>query len=120
MLDHITLHVSDYEKSKTFYVAALAPLGYALVMEFGNSGGFGVEGKPDFWVSGDGAGRPTHVAFTSPDRKTVDAYYAAALTAGGKDNGLPGIREHYHANYYAAFVLDPDGNNIEAVCHKPE
>lgn len=122
MLDHITLHVSDYERSKDFFLKALAPFGYELFKERPNRGGFGIRGEaPDFWLAGDGAGKPTHIAFATPDRKTVDEFYAAALGAGGRDNGAPGIREYYRADYYyAAFVLDLDGNNIEAVCRKPE
>lgn len=122
MIDHITLHVSDFSRAKEFYLAALKPLGYELVMEFPESGmaGIGAQGNPDFWINADGAGKPTHIAFTSPDRKTVDAFYEAALAAGAKDNGAPGIRKDYHENYYAAFVLDFDGNNIELVTHKPE
>ncbi len=121
MLDHIILHVSNYKRSKDFYLTSLAPLGYGLFREYPNAGGFGVKDQaPDLWLSGSGAGKSTHIAFAAPDRKIVDEFYTAALKAGGRDNGAPGIREHYHANYYAAFVLDPDGNNIEAVCHKHE
>lgn len=119
MLDHIGLSVQDYEKSKVFYLAALKPLGYELVMEFGTAAGLGEGGKPDFWIAAGDAKQPIHVAFHCEDRKKVDAFHAAAIAAGAKDNGPPGIREHYHPNYYGAFVLDPDGNNIEAVCHKP-
>jgi catechol 2,3-dioxygenase-like lactoylglutathione lyase family enzyme len=123
MIDHTGLTVSDYAKSKEFYVKALAPLGYRVMMEFSEAGqaaaGFG-ESKPDFWVA---AGRPNqpplHIAFAARNRATVDAFYNAALAAGGRDNGPPGIRAHYHPNYYGAFVLDPDGHNIEAVCHGP-
>jgi catechol 2,3-dioxygenase-like lactoylglutathione lyase family enzyme len=122
MLDHVGLRVKDYNASKAFYVAALAPLGYAVVMDFPGKGvGFGTADKPVFWVVQD---QPTstnaHVAFNSPDHKTVDAFHAAALAAGGEDNGAPGIREHYHPNYYGAFVFDPDGNNVEAVCHEAQ
>lgn len=118
MIDHMTLHVSDGAKSKAFYTGALAPLGYTIIMEFGPAFGMGVAGKPDFWVSPDGAGKSMHIAFRT-DRKGVDAFHAAALEAGGNDNGKPGLRPHYHPHYYGAFVLDPDGNNIEAVCHDP-
>src|SRR5262245_10534907 len=120
MIDHITFHVRDYAKSKAFFEAALKPLGYAVIMEFdGVAGGFGVAGKPDFWIKQEPESvRPTHIAFRSEDRSTVDAFYKAALSAGATDNGAPGPRPHYHANYYGAFVLDLDGNNIEAVCHK--
>ncbi|MBI4090557.1 MAG: VOC family protein [Candidatus Komeilibacteria bacterium] len=120
MIDHVSLRVRDYARSKEFFTKALMPLGYELIMEFGTSGGFGPKGKPEFWVSQKLGARSTHIAFASPDRKTVDAFYAAAMAAGGRDNGKPGIRMHYHANYYAAFVHDPDGNNIEAVCHTAE
>ena len=120
MIDHIGLTVSDFAASKVFFEKALAPLGYALVMEFGGStAGFGVQGKPDFWIS-QGPGTPVHVAILSPDRATVDAFHEAAIAAGGSDNGAPGLRPQYHPNYYGAFVHDPDGNNIEAVCHSPE
>ncbi|HTP93460.1 MAG TPA: VOC family protein [Xanthobacteraceae bacterium] len=126
MLDHIGFPVSDYARSKAFYEKALAPLGYGLVMEVSQSAndklaaGFGANGKPTFWIGGEGGlNRPVHVAIAAKDRATVDAFYRAALAAGGKDNGAPGLRPHYHANYYGAFVLDPDGHNIEAVCHSP-
>jgi catechol 2,3-dioxygenase-like lactoylglutathione lyase family enzyme len=120
--------VSDYERSKAFYARALAPLGYALVMEVTaqqtESGypaaGFGAGGKPDFWIGGEGKlEKPLHVAITAKDRASVAAFHRAALAAGGRDNGAPGLRPQYHPNYYAAFVLDPDGHNIEAVCHSP-
>jgi catechol 2,3-dioxygenase-like lactoylglutathione lyase family enzyme len=128
MIDHIGFPVSDYARSKAFYETALAPLGYTLVMEVGadhtDSGspavGFGKQGKPDFWIGGEGGLKGTlHVAIATDDRGAVDAFYRAALAAGGKDNGAPGLRPHYHPNYYGAFVLDPDGHNIEAVCHAP-
>jgi catechol 2,3-dioxygenase-like lactoylglutathione lyase family enzyme len=121
MIDHIGLEVADYAKSKAFYIAALAPLGYSVLMEHDGGCGMGRDPKPDFWIN---VGVPTkpalHIAFTSPDRKTVDAFYKAAMAAGGHDNGAPGLRIWYHPNYYGAFVLDPDGHNIEAVCHMPE
>jgi catechol 2,3-dioxygenase-like lactoylglutathione lyase family enzyme len=124
MIDHIGLSVSDYERSKAFYSASLAPLGYGLVMEVtevGPHAGFGVGGKPDFWI---GKGRAStagaHIAFAAPDRATVRAFHAAALAAGAADNGPPGLRPEYHPAFYGAFVLDPDGHNIEATCHKPE
>lgn len=125
MIDHIGLQVSDLSQSKAFYAGALAPLGYTLIMELtkeqtgGFSGaGFGIVPKPDFWI-GEGTPNqpPIHVAFRAEDRATVDAFHAAALAAGGRDNGKPGLRPHYHPNYYGAFVLDPDGHNIEAVFH---
>jgi catechol 2,3-dioxygenase-like lactoylglutathione lyase family enzyme len=123
MFDHVGLNVSDYETSKRFFEQALAPLGYGVVMDFPEHGGvgFGAEGKPGFWIAArDPRGTGTHVAFHASDRATVDAFHAAAIAAGGTDNGPPGLREHYHEHYYAAFVHDADGNNIEAVCHKPE
>lgn len=121
MIDHITLHVSDFAKSKEFYLAALQPLGYATVMEFEGFGvGMGVNGKPDFWIKGDGAGKPTHISFRADSRKAVDEFYDAAIAAGATDNGMPGLRAHYHPNFYGAFIFDLDGNNIEAVCHDPE
>jgi len=122
VLDHMGFTVSDYERSKAFYVKALAPLGMELLMEpMGAAGGFGRDGKPFFWIESRGARPATgiHVAFVVDDRATVDAFHAAALEAGGTDNGGPGVREIYHPHYYGAYVLDPDGNNIEAVCHKP-
>jgi catechol 2,3-dioxygenase-like lactoylglutathione lyase family enzyme len=120
MLDHVGIPVSDFERSKLFYAQALSPLGYELIMEpSASAAGFGRRGKPDFWIGQGDPGQPFHIAFAAEDRVTVDAFYEAAMAAGGRDNGGPGLRPHYHANYYGAFVLDPDGNNIEAVCHKP-
>jgi catechol 2,3-dioxygenase-like lactoylglutathione lyase family enzyme len=120
MLDHLGLNVSHYDRSRDFYAQALAPLGLSLLMEpAARIGGFGRDGKPTFWIT-DQRGPTTenvHVAFVAPDRATVDAFHAAALQAGGADNGAPGVREIYHPTYYGAYVLDPDGNNIEAVCH---
>jgi catechol 2,3-dioxygenase-like lactoylglutathione lyase family enzyme len=119
MLDHIILSVSDYAASRAFYLQALTPLEYHVVMDFGEGCGFGIMEKPDFWIrQGEAVKPPVHVAFTSRDRAAVDAFHAAALAAGGTDNGAPGLRPDYHPNYYGAFVLDPDGNNIEAVCHR--
>jgi len=129
MLDHVGFAVADIEKSRPFYEAALAPLGITLLMavpgdktEAGGAAlGFGSGGKPYFWIGDhERVGEGTHVAFAAKTRAEVDAFYAAAVAAGGTDNGPPGIRAHYHPNYYGAFVLDPDGSNIEAVCHKPE
>jgi catechol 2,3-dioxygenase-like lactoylglutathione lyase family enzyme len=120
-IDHIGLEASDYERSKAFDERALAPLGMSMLMEPGEqAGGFGGE-YPFFWIATRGRAPQTgaHVAFTARDREMVDAFHAAALAAGGTDNGGPGLREIYHPNYYGAFVLDPDGNNVEAVCHKP-
>jgi catechol 2,3-dioxygenase-like lactoylglutathione lyase family enzyme len=118
-LDHIGLDVSDYAASKAFYEQALAPLGMRCIMEpVEGVGGFG-EDFPFFWIAqrGRGPDSGTHVAFTAAAQETVDAFHEAALAAGGRDNGGPGIREIYHPTYYGAFVLDPDGNNVEAVCH---
>jgi catechol 2,3-dioxygenase-like lactoylglutathione lyase family enzyme len=124
MIDHIGLTISDYERSKAFYAAALAPLAYELVMEVTEVGpwaGFGANGKPDFWIGKGGRTTPRlHVAFRAQDRATVRAFYAAALTAGARDNGPPGLRPEYHPSYYGAFVIDPDGHNLEAVCHDRE
>ncbi len=121
MIDHISFKVKEFAKSKAFYAAALKPLGYTIAMDFGEAVGMGSDNKPDFWLmpAGDKRYDQQHIAFSARDRKTVDAFYEAALKAGGKDNGKPGIRKDYHPNYYAAFVLDPDGHNIEVVCHKP-
>ena len=133
MIDHITLIVSDFEKSKAFYLAALEPLGYAVVMELTQeqipelpvkaTAGLGAGGKPDLWLRepiGDERVTPTHVAFAAESHADVDAFHRAALGAGGEDNGEPGPRPHYHPGYYGAFVHDPDGYNIEAVCHHGE
>ena len=128
MIDHIGFAVADYPRSRAFYAAALAPLGFAPVMDVtreqtgGYEGtGFGPRGLPRFWIgSGDKRGGCMHVAFEASSRAAVDAFYDAAIAAGGRDNGEPGLRPHYHANYYGAFVFDPDGHNIEAVCHLPE
>ena len=121
MIDHAGFGVSDYARSKAFYERALAPLGITLLMEpMGRAAGFGNHGKPFFWLEEDrSAVTEVHVAFAAPDRATVDAFHAAALEAGGTDNGAPGVREIYHPTYYGAYVLDPDGNNVEAVCHAP-
>jgi catechol 2,3-dioxygenase-like lactoylglutathione lyase family enzyme len=128
MIDHIGIGAGDFDASKRFYDAALAPLGIGIMMEVTpeQTGGFhgvgyGTQGKPFFWVSNDSRrGAGMHVAFTAPDRASVDAFYAAAMAAGGTDHGAPGLRPHYHPDYYGAFVFDPDGINVEAVCHAPE
>ena len=121
MIDHVSLEVSDYERSKRFYLGALEPLGYELAKEFGgNVGGFASEGKADFWLVGGSHSGTTHIAFAAADRASVDGFHAAALAAGGKDNGAPGLRPQYHEHYYAAYAHDPDGNNVEAVSHLPE
>ena len=116
MLDHISLRVQDLPRALAFYKAALEPIGYRVMMEFPGVVGMG-DGKPDLWISQtDRPVNPTHISFTS-GRGNVDAFHAAALAAGGTDNGPPGLRADYHPHYYAAFALDPDGNNIEVVCH---
>lgn len=121
IIDHLGFAISDYERSRAFYVEALAPLGIELTFEVQGWGGFGKNGKPEFWIGpGEQPKTSLHVAFAADSRKQVDEFYKAAIAAGGKDNGAPGIREIYHPHYYGAFVLDPDGHNIEAVCHKPE
>jgi catechol 2,3-dioxygenase-like lactoylglutathione lyase family enzyme len=122
MLDHVTIGVSDLEQSKQFYDSALRPLGITrLYGEADRFAGYGVRPKAFFWIGSRAAIKTgAHIAFTANDRATVDRFYEAAIAAGGKDNGTPGIRPHYHANYYGAFVLDPDGHNIEAVCHAPQ
>ena len=118
MIDHLGIEVSDYQRSKEFYSAALAPLGFELAMEFeGRVGGFARDGKPWFWIREGAPAAGVHVAFRANDTDSVDAFYAAAIGAGAEDNGPPGLREHYHPTYYAAFVHDPDGNNVEAVHH---
>jgi catechol 2,3-dioxygenase-like lactoylglutathione lyase family enzyme len=122
VIDHLGFGVADYERSKAFYLAVLAPLGIGIAMEIPEhqACGFGRDGKPEFWIAADHkAASNIHVAFTAQSRELVDAFYKASLGAGAKDNGAPGLRPHYHPNYYGAFVIDPDGNNIEAVCHKP-
>ncbi len=127
MIDHAGIVVSDWEKSKAFYDAAMAPLGATLLMmvpkEYtggANVGGYGRE-KPDFWLSeAENPGPGRHYAFSARNRAEVDAFYEAAMANGGRDNGAPGPRPQYHENYYGAFVLDPDGNNVEAVFHGPE
>jgi catechol 2,3-dioxygenase-like lactoylglutathione lyase family enzyme len=128
MIDHLGFAVRDVERAKSFYLAALEPLGIGIEIEVTpeQSGGeahigFGANGKPFFWIGGGEAVQgPVHIAFDAPNRATVDAFHKAALAAGGQNNGAPGIRAHYHPNYYGAFVFDLDGHNIEAVCHLPE
>lgn len=129
MIDHIGIDIKDAETSKKFYTKALAPIGYSMtqvpteytggkiILGYGNP-----PEKADFWIS-EGNGKathpPMHVAFRVQNRKQVDEFYAAAIAAGGKDNGAPGLRAKYHKDYYAAFVFDPDGHNVEVVCHEP-
>jgi catechol 2,3-dioxygenase-like lactoylglutathione lyase family enzyme len=120
ILDHVSVAVSNFDRSKAFYERALQPLGISMLMQFPGSAGFG-KGRPQFWIGarGNGAQR-AHIAFVAANRAEVDAFYTAAIAAGGADNGKPGLRPVYHPNYYGAFVLDPDGYNVEAVCHAAE
>ena len=130
MLDHIEINVTDFARSKAFYRTALAPLGYDIRKELSKAAGFGVsEGhgksmdprRTEFWIAQGKPQEPrVHVAFSASSRSVVDAFFQAALAAGGRDNGKPGLRPQYHADYYGAFILDPDGYNIEAVCHRSE
>lgn len=132
-LDHVGVTVTDFAKSLAFYEQALAPLGIKVVMKVGKEmtggqyegAGFGKEQKPDFWIGAGGDKKPAaanayHLCFAASSRAEVDAFYKAAMAAGAKDNGAPGVRAHYHPNYYGAFVFDLDGHNVEAVTHKPE
>ena len=125
MIHHIDVSVADLPRSRAFFAQALAPLGLAVVMEFTNHSGhkltgFGIPPDPEFWIRDGGPmDKRVHIAFLAPSRAAVDAFHAAGISAGGRDNGAPGLRPRYAENYYAAFVLDPDGHNIEAVCHKP-
>lgn len=118
MLDHIVISATDLEASRAFYERALAPLGMSVLHSYPGTVGFGRDGQPWFWIRQGQVRDPVHVAFTSPDRDTVDAFHEAALEAGARDNGTPGVREIYHPQYYGAFVLDRDGHNVEAVCHR--
>ena len=120
MIDHIVIGVRELARSRAFYEKVLPSVGCAFVAQYGNAAGFGPGGKPIFWIREDGkAPDQVHVAFAAGDRATVDAFHVAGLAAGGQDNGPPGIREIYHPDYYGAFVLDPDGHNVEVVCHAP-
>ena len=127
MIDHFGVSASDFDRAKLFYDAALAPLGASMLMIVPKEhtggvkvGGYGRD-RPVFWLHEASAQSPAvHFAVAADSRKMVDAFHDAAINAGGKDNGEPGLRPHYHENYYGAFVLDADGNNVEAVCHKPE
>jgi catechol 2,3-dioxygenase-like lactoylglutathione lyase family enzyme len=123
LLDHVTIGISDLERSKAFYDAALRSLGISrLYADGADAAGYGISPKAFFWI-GRRAVAPrsgAHIAFAARNRAAVDRFYEDAIKAGGTDNGRPGIRPHYHANYYGAFVLDPDGHNIEAVCHAPQ
>ena len=121
MLDHIALGVSNLAQSKTFFLKALQPLGVDVAMEGPYGVGIGQNKKPSLWLF-ETREHPAHLhlAFSAENRKQVDEFYQAAMAAGGKDNGAPGLRPHYHPNYYGAFVIGPDGHNVEAVCHKPQ
>jgi catechol 2,3-dioxygenase-like lactoylglutathione lyase family enzyme len=127
VIDHLGVSFADYPRALRFYEMALAPLGISIVMQVTKEqtgsfegAGFGRNEKPTFWISGGERTTPRlHVAFVADNRGAVDAFFEAALAAGGADNGAPGVRAHYHPDYYGAFVLDPEGHNIEAVCHKP-
>lgn len=121
MVDHVALNIRDIAAAKAFYERTLAPLGYTVGMDLGKDVGFrSAEDELDFWLCERGEpSAPTHVGFRAADRATVEAFHTAAIAAGGSDNGAPGIREDYHENYYAAYVLDPEGSNIEAVCQQP-
>jgi catechol 2,3-dioxygenase-like lactoylglutathione lyase family enzyme len=121
MLDHIGFPVRDLAKTRAFYTAALAPFGIGVVKESPGGIGFGKAGRPQLWFGSDPPPpRGIHLALAAANRTEVLEFYAAAMAAGATDNGAPGLRPRYHPNYYAAFVLDPDGNNVEAVCHNPE
>lgn len=121
MIGHIGVYVDDIEKAKSFYSSALKPLGYELVREFPEWSviGLGVGGNPDLWLSQREASHNVHIAILAPDKASVDAFHAAALAAGGNDNGAPGYRTEYSPGYYGAFIIDPFGNNLEAVFHDP-
>ncbi len=118
MIDHLTLIVQSVPRSRDFYTRALEPLGYTVQMDLGATCGLG-PGKPVLWLASGERSTPMHLAFAARTRAAVDAFHEAALRAGGKDNGGPGVREHYHPSYYGAFAIDPDGHNVEAVCHEP-
>ena len=119
MIDHLTLSVRDFALSRAFYLKVFEPLGYSVKREFPNICGFG-DRKPYFWIKqAPVPTTPQHIAFQAKDRPAVDAFYKAALAAGAKDDGAPGVRKEYHPHYYGAFVIDPDGHPIEAVCHSP-
>jgi catechol 2,3-dioxygenase-like lactoylglutathione lyase family enzyme len=123
MIDHVSIGVIDFKRSQAFYKAVLKPLGFRLLMTYGENSGFGTGSRATFWIGTPGyrgaiQGAGSHVAFMAPDRKAVDAFYKAALKRGAADNGKPGLRPHYHKDFYGAFVIDPDGHRIEAVCRK--
>ena len=118
MIDHLTLTVRDLGRAKSFYTSTLAPLGYGLIMDFGEMLGFGEPHKPFFWIKQGAAPQsPMHLAFRAKSRAAVDGFHQAALAASATDDGAPGLRPDYHANYYGAFIIDPDGHHLEAVSH---
>jgi predicted lactoylglutathione lyase len=121
MIDHVSVHVSDFAKAKEFYSKALAPLGYSVITEFAewSVAGLGADGKPDLWIKADGAKQDVHVAVAAKDKQQVDDFYSAGMAAGGTDNGKPGYRKDYSPGYYAAFLKDSDGHNVEVVFHDP-
>ena len=121
MIDHASMHVTDFAQAKDFYSKALAPLGYSLIADMAEwkVAGFGADSKADFWINADGSEQTNHVAFAAKDKAAVDGFHAAALAAGGKDNGAPGYRKDYSPGYYAAFAHDMDGHNVEVVFHDP-
>jgi catechol 2,3-dioxygenase-like lactoylglutathione lyase family enzyme len=119
MLDHIGLRTRNVKQLAAFYEAALKPLGITVQQDYGVAVAFGRDAEAPLWISEGETGSSVHLALTADKRASVDAFYAAAIAAGGRDNGPPGLRPHYHEHYYGAFVIDPDGNNLEAVCHKP-
>lgn len=120
MIDHLSLHVRDLARSARFYADVLRPLGAGVAYQDEHTAGLGPPGSPQLWLSPGTSPQPVHLAFKATARAAVRAFYDAALAAGARDNGPPGLRPHYHEHYYGAFVLDPDGHNIEAVCHAPE
>jgi len=131
MIDHLSTYATDFPATRAFYASALGALGHGVQSELSLDGdpdlpgrricAFGPPGKPVFWViEAREVASPRHVAFTAPDRRSVDAFHEAGLAAGGRDNGAPGVRAIYHPHYYGGFLTDPDGNNVEAVCHEPE
>jgi len=119
MIDHLTLTVSDLDRAIDFYTRALAPLGYGVSMRFEQFVGFGTKRKPVFWIKPGSPTQPMHIAFAAASRGDVEGFYRQALAAGATDNGPPGLRTDYHPNYFGAFVIGPDGHNLEAVCHAP-
>jgi catechol 2,3-dioxygenase-like lactoylglutathione lyase family enzyme len=121
MIDHMSTYATDIADTRAFYEAVLPPLGYTVQIEFPNACAFGPPNNPVFWViATEAAATPRHIAFSAVDRESVTHFYHTGLQHGGSDNGPPGLRPDYHEHYYGAFLLDPDGNNVEAVCHAPE